>query len=153
MSLTTPQAIDEMYTLFNTAWLAGSAAIVGTVPAIRWDGVEEEAAPPVDAYWCRVSTEEIDASQSTLKSGIAPNEAQRYTAVGLLFVQLFCPKTDAKAKERGELLAELARNAFRGVETPGGVWFRNPRATPLPSQGNALRFNIVVEYEYDSIAQ
>lgn len=153
MTLTTPQAIDEMYGLFNEAWQAGSSAIVGSVPQVRWDGIEEDTPPPVDAYWCRVSIEEIAAPQTTLKSGIAPDEAQRYTATGLLFVQLFCPKSDAEAKAKGERLAELARNAFRGVETPGGVWFRNPRATPIPSQGNALRFNVVVEYEYDSIAQ
>lgn len=153
MTLTAPQAIDEMYAVVNNAVVNGAAAIVGTVPEIRWDGVEETSAPPMNEYWLRVSSEEIDAAQSTMNSGIAPGEKQLYTATGLLFVQLFCPKSSPQAKEFGEQLAELVRNAFRGVETPGGVWFRNPRATPIPSQGNALRFNVVVEYEYDSVAQ
>lgn len=152
MSLSIEQALDEMFSLFYEAWQNGTTAIVGSVPEVRWPGKEEAAPPPVDSYWCRVSTQEVDAQQSTLKSGIAPNEAQRYTSVGLLFVQLFCPMSDAEAKTKGDALAELVRNAFRGVETPGGVWFRNPRATPLSPQDNAYRFNIVVDYEYDSVA-
>ncbi len=151
MTLTAPQALDEMFALFWRVWQSGTPAIVGNVPAVRWPGVEERNPPAMDSYWARVSTQEIDSPQTTLKSGVAPDEKQRYTSTGLLFVQLFCPMSDAKAKERGDALAELARGAFRGVETPGGVWFRNPRSSPLAPQDNAYRFNIVVEYQFDGI--
>ncbi len=151
MTVTAEQAVDEMFALFREAWHSGTTAIVGSVPAVRWPNVEERSRPPLNSYWCRVSMQEVLAPQSSLKSGVAPNEGQRYTSTGLLFVQVFAPMSDAEAAEKGKALAELARSAFRGVETPGGVWFRNPRVTPLPPQDNAYRFNMVVDYEYDTI--
>lgn len=151
MTATYPQAVDAMFKLFNDAWNAGAAAIVGSVPHVRWPDVEEPAKPITDAYWCRVSLNTILEGQTTLKVGVAPSENRRYTSTGLLFVQLFCPMSDAQAADKGRQLAVLARNAFRGNETSNGVWFRNARIVPLAPEENAYRFNIVVEYEYDDI--
>lgn len=151
MTATYTQAIDDMFALFNAAW-QNSNAIVGSVPEVRWQGVEERDVPPANAYWCRVSTQNVIDRQATLKSGVDSGQQRRYTSQGLLFVQLFCPMSDARAMEKGRQLAELARAAFRGVESPNGVWFRNARINELAPADNAYRFNIVVEYEYDDIA-
>lgn len=151
MTATYPQAIDAMFAMFKTAWEAGASVIVGSVPEIRWAGVEKPDKPIVDVYWCRVSQQTVLEGQTTLKTGIAPSENRRYTSTGLLFVQLFCPMSDAQAYDKGRQLAVLARNAFRGNETTNGVWFRNARINELAPEENAYRFNIVVEYEYDDI--
>lgn len=151
MSATYPQAIDAIFALFNAAWSAGAPAIVGTVPQIRWQGTEGTSKPPVDGFWCMVSAQTVFEEQSTLKTGLAPSENRRYTATGLLVVQLFCPMSDAEAMDKGRRLAVVARNAFRGKETNNGVWFRNARINEIPPEENAYRFNIVVEYEYDDI--
>jgi hypothetical protein len=145
------QAIDDMFTLFRMAWNAGAAVVVGSVPAIRWEGVQEPSIPPVDAYWCRVSTQQVAEPQSSFKTGIAPDANRRYTAIGVLFVQIFCPMSEAQAMEKGRLLAELARNAFRGKETANQVWFRNVRIQRLAPEQNYYRFNVVAEYTYDDI--
>lgn len=144
------QAVDAMFALFRTAWNAGAVAIVGTVPEVRWQGVEGKEKPPVSGYWCRVSTQSVIEQQTSHKSGLAPDESRRYTSSGLLFVQLFCPMSDAQAMDKGRRLAMLARDAFRGKET-NNIWFRNCRINELPPDENAYRFNIVVEYEYDDI--
>lgn len=147
------EAIDAMFALFNDAWVDGAGALAETtlVPDIRWPGVEEPEIPPVDSFWCRVSTQQVSEPLTSFKSGVAPTENKRYSAVGLLFVQIFCPMSDSRAMEKGRLLAELARDAFRGKQTANDVWFRNARIQNLPPEDRFYRFNIVVEYTYDDI--
>lgn len=145
------QAVDAMFKLFNDAWSAGASAIVGSVPPIRWQGVEGRDKPLPNSYWCRVSTQNVLERQTTHKTGVAIGENRRYTSSGLLFVQLFCPMSSADAMDKGRQLATLARDAFRGKTTPNDVWFRNARINELPPEESFYRFNIVVEYEYDDI--
>lgn len=150
MTATYTQAVDAMFALFKQAWDAGAATIVGSAPAIYWQGVEPVSGPPSDVYWCRVSTQNVMEKQATLgdPSGVGKH---RYTAMGLVFVQVFCPMTDAQATDKGRRLAELARNAFRGKEATGGVWFRNVRINELPPEEDLYRFNIVAEYQFDDV--
>lgn len=141
-------AVDQMFALFNTAWLANSAALAGYVPIVRWQGIEEAGTPDASKFWCRVSQQTVEEEQSTLRddSGV-----RRYETTGLIFVQLFCPKSQVDALEIGRKLAVVARNAFRGKTTSGKVWFRNARIIELEPDSSAHRFNIVSEYEYDEI--
>lgn len=151
MTATYKEAVDAMFRLFWLAWTADAATIVGIIPEVRWQGVEGKDPPDANNYWCRVSTQTVLERQATLKSGIDSSENRRYTTQGMLFVQLFCPMSDAQAMDKGRQLAMLARNAFRGKETDNGVWFRNARINELPPDENAYRFNIVVEFEFDDI--
>lgn len=148
MTTTYPAALDEMFALFRDAWNTGATAIVGYVPEVRWPGVEEPDKPETKKYWARVSTQTVLERQATFRNG----DDKRYTTDGLLFVQIFCPMSDARAMERGRNLAVLARNAFRGEETSSSVWFRNARINELSPDGKAYRFNVVTEYEYDELA-
>lgn len=151
MSLTYSQAIDEISQIFYDAWRAGAPAIVGNIPEIRWHGVAEKEDTPVDDYWVRFSTRNVNEQQASLSNEVGAPGQRRYNTAGLVFVQLFCPMTDTQAKLKGELLAEIAKLAFRGKTTPGGVWFRNTRINNLPVDEKSYRFNIVSEYEYDEI--
>lgn len=148
MTATYPEAIDQIYGLFNLEWNANSAAIVGYNPEIRWPGVEEDTIPPADKFWCRISQQTLDEPQTTLRNGLGE---QRYTASGLVFIQLFCPKSDTEGMDKGKKLAQVAKKAFRGKTTSGKVWFRNARIQELAPEDNAYRFNIVAEYTYDEI--
>lgn len=139
-------AIDEMFEAFNVAWLANSAAVASYVPEVRWPGVEEPETPDASKFWVRVSQQTVSEEQSTLRND---ESVQRYTADGLLFVQLFCPKSDAESMAKGRKLAVIARNAFRGKTTSGKVWFRNARINEIPPEDKFYRFNVVTEYEYD----
>ncbi len=151
MTFTYSTAIDEIFARFNGVW-QGASALVGYVPEVRWQGVEKAATPDKDKYWCRVSTQNVLDQQTTLQTAVAPTSGRRYTSTGLVFVQLFCPMSDSRSTERGRLLAELARSAYRGVATAGGVWFRNARINELPPDEGFYRFNIIADYEFDEIA-
>jgi hypothetical protein len=142
-------AIDEMFSLFNEAWLAQSSDVVGYVPEVRWPGVEEPQTPDFSKYWLRVSQQTVIEEQTALAGS---DSKRRYTASGLIFVQLFCPKSEAVAMENGRKLAVIARNSFRGKTTSGKVWFRNARINELAPEESAYRFNVVAEYEYDEVS-
>jgi len=144
--ITYEEAIDEIFGIFNAAWLDNSAAVVGYVPEVRWPGVEEPEKPDLSKFWARVSQQTVIEGQSSLRNGDA---GQRYTTDGLVFVQIFCPKSDSLGMTNGRKLAIIARNSFRGNATSGQVWFRNARINELPPEENWYRFNVVAEYEYD----
>lgn len=145
------QAIDEMFALFKAKWDAESAAVAGYVPEIRWDGVPEAGTPDKSKFWARVSTQEIRENQDTLSDCVGEPGKKRYLASGLIFVQIFSPLSIASSKHKGRILARIARNAFRGKTTAGGIWFRNARINNLAADDNWNRFNAVAEYEFNEI--
>jgi hypothetical protein len=147
--ITYEEAVDEIFSLFNEKWIdpvEGSEPIIGYVPSVQWDGVEVSATLDYAKYWARVSQQTVIEAQTTLRNGDC---GQRYTSEGLVFVQLFLPKSDAQAMEKGRKLAIVARDVYRGKSTSGKVWFRNARINELPPEEKWYRFNIIAEYEYD----
>jgi hypothetical protein len=147
MTTTYPQAIDEMFAMFSTAWNAQSMAIVGYVPAIRWPGVEEPEKPDLTKFWARVSQQTVIERQITFRNGVD----KRYETSGLLFVQIFAPMSDPQAMAKLRALAVVARNTFRGKASASLIWFRNCRINELAPDGKAYRLNVVSDYQYDEI--
>lgn len=150
MTTTYAEAKDAMFGLFASAWTAATA-VVGYAPEVRWQGVEESAAPDMSKYWARVSKQTVVERQASLSNDVGIPGKKRYTTSGLIFAQVFAPRGDSRAQERGEALAVIARNAFRGHTAGDAVWFRNARINELPPEELALRFNVVAEYEYDEL--
>lgn len=151
MTTTHSAARDEMNALFLAAWNAGAPAIASYIPEIRWQGVQYRALPDGSKIWCRVTIETVFEEQTTLSTCEGKPGQKRYTASGLVFVQIFCPKSDTQAYTKGGKLAEVARNAFRGKSTPGKVWFRNARINELAPEELYERYNVVTEFEYDEL--
>ncbi len=141
-------AIDQMFNLVNQAFIADASSTVGYVPEIRWQGVPEQNAPDASKYWLRVSQQTTSEGQITLRD---ENGVRRYQTIGVLFVQVFCPKSEVDAMAKGRLLAVIARNSFRGKTTSGKVIFSNVRIKELPPEESAYRLNVVADYEYDEI--
>ena len=145
------QARNEINSLFLTAWNLYSAAIVSYIPEIRWQGVQYRDLPDGSKFWVRVSKQTVFEEQTTLSVCEGAPGQKRYTASGLVFVQIFCPKSNTQAFELGQELAKIARNAFRGKTTPGKIWFRNVRINELNPEELYERFNVVTEFEYDEL--
>ena len=153
MTTTYSNAIDEINAVFWQDWnSAKTSSVAGYVPEIRWQYVEEPSSPDGSKFWGRVSTQTVFEEQSTLSDEAGLPGQKRYTSSGMVFVQIFCPKSLAQAGEIGRKLAEVARNSFRGKSTPGKVWFRNARINELSPEDLFYRFNVVAEFEYDEVA-
>ncbi len=144
-------AVDSIFSKFITEWQASSQAIAGYVPEFRWQGLQESAKPDPSKFWCRVSQNTVDESQASLCNDVAKSGNRRFEAVGLVFVQLFCPRSDVQAMEKGRLLAQVAKKIFRGQTPAGTVWFRNSRINELANENEWLRFNVIAEYKYSEL--
>lgn len=142
------EAVDQILATVNTAWQSSTTAVVGYVPDIYWQGVEEPKKPDLTKYWARVSQVGFNDEQSTLRNG---DSEQRYTTNGNVYVQIFAPKKDSLGMTNGRELATIARNSFRGTTTDGCVWFKNARIVELDPEESFYRLNVIAEYEYDEI--
>jgi hypothetical protein len=151
MTIAYPAAVDEMFKQFNDRWTAGAGAIVGYVPEVRWQDQEKNGKPDGSRYWVRVSEQQVLAPQRTLSNQVGEVGIRRYEVSGLLFVQLFAPKSVVDAPEKLRLLAVLARDSYRGKTTDGGIVFSNVRINRLPMEELYLRCNVVAEYEFDEL--
>lgn len=145
------QARDEIFKFVNEAWVANAAAAVGYIPAIEWQG---KTALKIDAskFWARVSAQRVTEEQTNVSVADAALGTRRYTIAGLVFIQIFGPKSAGNAYEGGNSLAEIARSSLRGKATPSKVWFRNVRINELEPEDLYQRFNVVAEFEYDEFA-
>jgi len=118
---------------------------------IRWQGLQKRSIPDGSKFWCRISKQTVFEEQATLSTCEGAPGQKKYTASGLVFVQLFCPKSESNAFGLGEQLAKIARDAFRGKSTENNIWFRNVRINEIPDEELYERFNIVGEFEYDEL--
>jgi|ERR1044072_1973077 hypothetical protein len=142
---------DEINTLFLAAWQANTAAIAGYVPDIYWQGVQSPIQPDGSKFWIRLSKQNVIEQQAALSTCVGAPGQRMYEASGLVFVQLFCPKSTSESFDLGQKLAVVARDAFRGKSTANNIWFRNVRINELEPEELYYRFNVVSEYEYNEI--
>lgn len=151
MTVNYPQATDEINKLFNDAWTSGAPSLTTYVPEIRWYGNEKAALPNGSQFWVRHSIQNVSEEQTTVSTCEGRPGQTRYTGYGLVFMQLFCPKSIANSLFLGRQLAMVAKNAYRSKKTDGGVWFRNFRINELDAEEPYYRLNIIGEYEYDEL--
>jgi len=151
MTATYVEAVDDIFGLFNSAWDSNAGSIVGSVPTVYWQGNEPAQTPGKDSFHVHVGTQTVIEQQTTFKTGVAPSENKRYTANGLVVIQLYCPMSVSDSMDKGRQLAVLARNAFRGKESANNVWFRNVRINELPAEDDYYRLNIIADFEYDDL--
>ncbi len=96
--------------------------------------------------WARVTIQHGLRRQSTLSGG-AGN--RRFTASGVVTIQLFSPASDGLQDQ--DTKAQALRNAFEGVSTPNGVWFRNARSNEVGQDGAWHQTNVLADFEYDEV--
>lgn len=144
-------ARKQIFTVVHTIWQDRAGAIAGYIPEIRWQGVEEGALPGTDKFWMRVSTNNVTTNQvghRTVEPGVSDVV---YRTVGFIVLQIFAPMKGADSYAKGELLSELGQAMFMARETPGSVWFRNPRIREIDNDGTWYRWNVIADYQFDQI--
>lgn len=140
-------ARDETFGMFRAAWNAGAAAIVGSIPEIKYQDI---ATGPAHNYWARISMVTAQERQTALPG----DDIHRVNTVdGQLFIEVFAPKAAAIAQDAGNRLALLARDAFkfRRSNPSGAVVYRNTRVEQMPSRDTWLLFRMVSDYSFDEL--
>ncbi len=141
-------ARDEIFGLFNVKWNADTPAINGGNPIpIEWQGVDSGAPPPADAAYARIILRYATSSQVTFgKTG-----ERRFLRPGFVTVQVFAPISAGGGLSFAEQAAIIARDAFEGISTDSGIWFRNSRILDVGPDKSWYQMNVVNEFQYDEL--
>src|SRR5574343_2089556 len=135
MSLTYPEAIDEMFLMLKTAWANSSPSILPYVPNISYPGIETPSVPVSGKYHAKADIYPVSEKQRTLSTNVDIGGGRRYNNRGILKLQIMCPLSDVRNAEIGIKLGILARDAFRGKHSPCGIVFYNAVVIPsMPSE-------------------
>tara|TARA_R110000772_G_scaffold30806_10_gene76524 strand:+ start:10083 stop:10499 length:417 start_codon:yes stop_codon:yes gene_type:complete len=134
MSLTYQQANDEILTMFKAAWdPTGHEAF--------YDAVRKQREADNSA-WAVVTLNHIFAQQDSL-GGIGGRSFKRE---GTLIITLNTPSTSGLSE--AYTLGKVLVDAYEGISSPGGVWFRNVRINELGRDGAFNQTNVLVDFEY-----
>jgi hypothetical protein len=152
MSLTYLEACDEMKRLFWERWQALSPGVAGSADPVlvQWPG--EPIGPPKKTQpFARFAIRHTGSRQTTF----GPTGQRRFTRVGFVVVQCFGPVADAGIPNGGLSLAEnlaiIARDAYEGVGTGDGLWFRNVRVAEITSDKSYYQQQLRAEFQYDEM--
>lgn len=68
----------------------------------------------------------------------------------MIFVQCF-GLLDKGGRTLAQRMAESARDAYQGIRTPGGVWFRNATTREIGNDRAWYNVNAVIQFQYDEV--
>lgn len=119
---------------------------------IRWPNNEKDSKPDASKIWLRVSRQTVTNPQTAIQNNFRGQSARKYTNNGLLFIQIFSPKTNGVFPKVEKLAEMFVKEVFRGKSTEHCIVFRNARFNELPPENDWYRLNVVTEYEYDEIS-
>jgi len=142
MSLTRKQAIDEICTVFKTAW-----DTTGHGARVKYQNVGETSTPPSGQDpWARVVIRHSTSGQVSLAGAVG---TRRFSRTGLITVQIM--EVVGQGLSAATDLPKIVQDAFEGVSTPGGVWFRDVAINEVGPDGDFFQTNVVAYFEYDEI--
>lgn len=151
MPTTPEEAYDTITQRLIAEWAADLDEWLGEdtePPELRFDGIEKGPIPK--EHFARFKMMNVLERQRTFRNG----EDQRYVTAGVIFVQVFAPRSRETALEETRTLATVARDIFRGKTFDGGIKFRNVRVVDVEDtekRDNFIQKNVVMDFEYDEI--
>lgn len=134
MSLTYKQANDDILSLLKTAWDT-------TGHVMFWEGVRDQREVDMSP-WATVVVRHAAGQQDTL-GGVG---SRQFLRLGTLIVTINTPSSSGLSE--GYNLAKVVADAYEGVASPNGVWFRNVRINELGREGTFFQTNVLVDFEY-----
>lgn len=141
-------ARDEILGLFHAKWTADTPAINGSsVISVEWPRVDSKDPPSANEPYARISIRHTGSSHRAFgKVG-----ERKFTRRGLVTVQVFWPISDGGGLSFAENAAIIARDAYEGVGTDSGIWFRNVYIREIGPTKAWYQINVVAEFEYDEL--
>lgn len=139
---TLSQARDDMLSTLRTAWQADVSS--KDLP-VDWPDVP--FTPPESGAWARVALRYTGGGQATLANH---EGVRRYENLGTVIVQVFTPAGEGQVLS--DYLANVIKDAYRGVRTTNGVVFRNVRGPfEVGTEGSWYQVNVMADFEYDEV--
>ncbi len=139
-------AIDEIFALFKTAWDANTTDVVGYIPRSVGKAWKSATIPTHRRIGPEFLNKQLVRNSPHTEMAILLNAMK---IMGWFLYSYSHLEVSLGGMENGRLLAVVARNAFRGKKTSGGVWFRNVTIKELDPEDSFYRLNVIAEYEYD----
>lgn len=137
MTATIPQAIDDILTLFKTAWdLSGYPLL--------YENVGGEL-PTTQTPWARISIRHFRGAQETLGG----TGERKFSRGGLVIVQTFTAVGGGLSEPYN--VAKIAADALEGKSTSLNVWFRNVRINEIGVDGDWFQVNVLADFTYDEM--
>ena len=149
MSLPTfGEARDEIQALFKAAWDASAPAANGGVAVrVEWEGVSDGTQRDPAKPFAAIYVKHIPGGQATFgRAG-----QRRFRRRGLVNVQVYAPLNNRVGLSLAENLAIIARDAYEGVGTSSGIWFRNTYITESGTEKSWYRMDVFSSFEYDEL--
>jgi len=134
MSLTYLQANNDILSLLKAAWDP-------TGHKMFWEGVRDQRETDQSA-WATVVVRHATGQQDTL-GGVG---SRQFLRNGIVLVTINTPSTSGLSD--AYVLAKVVADAYEGVASPNGVWFRNVRINELGREGTFNQINVVIDFEY-----
>lgn len=142
-------AKDELFGIVKAVFDdAKWVALLGYVIDVRWPEVARASKPDFTKQWARVSAQSVSDGQATLSN---VQNTKVFEAVGLLYVQLFCPRNMPASQENGLLIASDLQAAFRKQSPTGELWFRNQKISELPPTEDSYPINVQTDFQYRTL--
>jgi hypothetical protein len=139
MSATFETARNEIFAIFNTAWVAAGDYTV------LWPDVAGTPPEGSEDPWARVQLNHVLGNQN----GFGPIAQKRWNREGFLLVQVFT--AIGKGGTQNYQLCQSIVDAYQGVTTDSGIWFRNPRINEVGNDGHYYQNNAIVDFEYQQV--
>lgn len=152
MILDPASARDQMAARLVSAWEAQDWPSLGLgiaqAPIITWEGRGGDSGPSIEQPYIHFSAKHNEQPQGSLSD----DEGNKlWAASGLIVIQCKGPLAPGNGFEVAERMAIIARNAYRGKQTPDCIWFRNPRIQEVGADSGWFIFNTFIEFEYDEV--
>jgi len=141
------QGRNEIYVAVKNAWdgmTLDAAKNLDAVPKIIWPNVDSEQPTDVNLPWARVTILHGDREQVTLGA----TGTRVFRRSGMVIVQIFTPLR--KGMVLSDHLSTVLEDAFDGVQTANGIWFRDVKTNEIGPE-KWQQVNVIMEFQYDSL--
>ena len=147
--ITRAEAKREAFKLFYDTLTAEAPAIVGIVPPVRWEYMEDHVEPHVDAFYIRAMFETVITNLVALRT--CSTGSRMYATEGVVTFKIYGPRFKPDTTRLSEELAAKIQIAFDSRRTGSQVWFRNGRIDSTYPEDQFLRTVFTTEFYFTEV--
>ena len=145
------QARDSMVTQFEASlatinWLSFGFA---EKPRVYYEGVGGSDPVDMSKPYFRWAAHHDAQPQATLAD---ESGARVFASQGMVVIQCCCPLLNGLGFTGAERMAIIARNAYRGKQTPDCIWFTEAKIQEVGQDSGFYLFNTSAVFHYDEVA-